>query len=190
MKQLEWLKRSGVPSRYRCTEIDLALIPPALVAWAEKLPDSLCAGGSALLVGPPGGGKTTAAAWWLEQVYALSWLPSSSGRGRLTHARFLRAGDLVRTLLARDFATRRDLEEVEALVIDDQGVTHDPNGWGAAEFDELLEHRWSEDLSTVVTTNLPPDTFQGRYPRAHDRLIDSAGPGVIEINRQSLRSSG
>lgn len=196
-----WLARVGVGRRHRRLEIDERLVPESLQALAQGLPDSLGCGGT-LLAGPTGTGKTTAAVWLLRRAYAAGKACvdlDSFGDGQVVSARyavpsarFVSAGDL----FAEVFAKRPlgEFERCDLLVIDDWGMAYETD-WPLSTLDGLLDHRWRELRSTVVTTNLRPtpraqpdgSSFEERYRRAFSRLCDADGPGLVTMAGEDLR---
>lgn len=190
-----WLVDAGVPKRYR-VELDERLVPPELRAWAGHLPEFLREGGGALLVGSKGTGKTAGACWLIQQAYLRAPIGvPENGEPEFLPPRcaFVAAADVIDAVIEkrRDWLTRA--ATVDLLVIDDWGVGYEGSAWGVAGLDRLVDRRWSELKPTVVTTNMLPEaekgeeSFAARYPRAFDRLVDRAGPGVIEVLCKSLR---
>ena len=73
------------------------------------------------------------------------------------------------------------------LVIDDLGREHfTDKGFGIAEWDYLIDRRYSEKLPAIITTNLAPDEFVEKYNnRILDRLKECAA--WEEIAEKTLR---
>jgi DNA replication protein DnaC len=187
-----WLESAGVGRRHRELRIHPELVPASLRAWADGFPDSL--GGSALLAGNAGTGKTVTARWLLEQAYRSG--SASSSRWVCPRGIFITAAALFNAVFAK--RPLDELELVELLVLDDVGAPHE-SGWPLGVLDALIDTRWRECRSTIVTSNLLPrpkleqaepdqTTFRGRYPRVYSRLCDASGPGLVVFAREDLRA--
>lgn len=73
------------------------------------------------------------------------------------------------------------------LVIDDLGREHfTDKGFGIAEWDFLIDQRYSEKLPTIITTNLAPDEFIEKYNR---RILDRLKECAVweEVAENTLR---
>jgi len=105
-----------------------------------------------LLSGGVGTGKTVAAA-------SAAIAATKSGQ----RARFVKAGELSTQSSFGDAAEARmaELRRADVLVIDDLGLERLHDMWKQA-FEDLIDHRWEEDLRTIITTNLPPTADAGR----------------------------
>lgn len=184
-----WLSAIGVGRRLCETRIDLELIPDECAQWIEQREH----GAGMILAGPVGSGKTVAAVHCLRAVYLAGeihvpeeriwkWNPASS--------LFVKARTLYRAVFDRDHALLKRARESRVLVIDEWGGAYE-SAWPLAEMDGLIDDRWEERLATIITTNTHPtdgDTsLQATAPRAFDRLCDEPGPGLVVMDRKSLR---
>ena len=152
-------------------------------------------GASLILAGPPGTGKTTAAVWCLRQLYRAR---ISRGEGA-PRARFVKMGDLFRAVFEKERTLLARCEDADVLVLDDWGTAYE-HEWPLAELDALIDRRWENLRPTIVTTNMNPEPVEGRpesernlrdmLPRSYDRLTGDPGPGVVILNRPSLRQRG
>lgn len=136
--------------------------------------------GIVVLSGLPGCGKTTAAAWWLLQPRErVPYVGTSS-------ARFIDATGLARWP-KYDNAEMLKLTRSRALVIDDLGVEYaDKKGAYSSLLDEVINSRYSAELPTVITTNLPGAEFKARYgERIADRIREAGR--FVELGGESLR---
>lgn len=200
-----WLAAAGIGLRFRSRELRASLVPEPLRAWAGEFPGAL-RGASVLLSGPAGTGKTSAAVWLLREIYRRGEVAARRAgdrgpRWRVPESRFIPAADLFAACF--DKLDRKPLDamaKIPVLIIDDWGLPYESD-WSLALIDRLIDRRWSEMLSTIVTTNLshepdpesetyrPGDSFMERYPRVYSRLLDSGGPGLQFLVRQDLRRS-
>lgn len=203
-KATTWLRVAGVPLRYRELDYRPELIPHVLLDWAARFPESL-SGAGALLEGGPGAGKTTAACWLLRECYLrgrvdvgvdysgrhgdplrkLSWVVPS--------AAFVHGSDLFEFVFQKRSDEIQRLEKVDLLVIDDWGVAYETQ-WPLAVMDRLVDKRWAEMRSTIVTTNVMArqvdageKSFEHRYPRSFSRICDRVGPGVVSMLAEDRR---
>jgi DNA replication protein DnaC len=66
------------------------------------------------------------------------------------------------------------LMSCELLIVDDLGLQR-ATDWTDERLDALLNRRWLEQLSTIVTTNLTPDTLLATVgERSYSRLRDGS----------------
>ena len=183
-----WLGTVGVGSRLCELQIDPELVPAECAQWTELYER----GAGMILAGPVGSGKTVAAVHCLREVYERgerhnpetrqwSWNPASS--------LFVKARTLYRAVFDRDHALLDRARGCRVLVIDEWGGAYE-SAWPLAEMDGLIDDRWEERRATIITTNMNPESDSGlkaTAPRAFDRLRDEPGPGVVVVNRESLR---
>lgn len=140
------IRRSGIPSKYRDVQPDesgLVLLSPWLY-----------------LTGCMGSGKTYRAC----QI-AKAWIvkgAQSAGGGRFwtfPRARFTTAQDYLETIKA-GYGSRDDHDVADQirnsrfLVLDDLGQEV-PSKWAVAEIYRLINHRYNEQLPTVITSQYP-----------------------------------
>lgn len=177
-READWLDRCGVGTRHQRLELQADLVPLAIRDWAEQS----ARGASAILCGPTGSGKTAAAIWALRTVYRSG--SAGPDRWNCPSALFATASELFACVFEKRPLGR--YEQADHLVIDDWGMAYETD-WPLSMLDRLIDRRWCELRSTIITTNLTPDAMAERYPRVHSRLSDSSGPGVVVLNRQDLR---
>ncbi|MCR9093440.1 MAG: hypothetical protein NXI30_04430 [bacterium] len=180
------LKGYGVSSRFRRLEPSEDLLPAECRKWVA-LADQ---GAAMILAGPPGTGKTTAAVWCLRALYE-RW--SREGR-EIPKAKIVKTRDLYAAVFDKNAALIREVERCDALVIDDWGTAYE-HEWPLAELEAVIDRRWDECRPTIVTTNMNPsgkgsETLQQKLPRSYDRLTGDPGPGVVILDRPSLRQGG
>jgi hypothetical protein len=177
-----WLKRVGVGRRMSHLVIDPRLVPSECQVWLERWHE----GASMILAGTPGAGKTVAAVYCLRMIYRDRRRMQTTFRGVL----YVKARALYRAVFERDLALLRRARECDALVIDEWGAAYDSE-WPLAEIDGIIDDRWEDRRATIITTNKHPTDgdgcIKGMAPRAYDRLCDEPGPGVVLIDRASLR---
>lgn len=176
------LRDFGVSRRLREQRIDERLIPKACTHWLHKAAD----GGSMILAGPPGSGKTTVAVWCLRAL-CLNRIRQGIGAPR---AKYLKARELYHAVFRRDIAVIGEAEKAHVLVLDDWGAAYE-HAWPLSELEGIIDRRWEERLPTIVTTNMNPHggehSLSELLPRSYDRLTGEPGPGVVIIDRRSLR---
>lgn len=73
----------------------------------------------------------------------------------------------------------------DLLILDDFG-TENPSGWAKEKLFQLLNHRYNEKLSTVITTNTDLDTLD---PRLRSRMLDTTFVSRIDIDAPDYRSA-
>lgn len=176
--ETRWLEGCGVGLRHRQVDARAELVPAELRGWAQ----SARPGASAILCGPTGSGKTASAIWAMRTLYRAGRVEASEWR--CASAAFASASEL----FARVFEKQplAHYERVDLLVIDDWGMAYETD-WPLSVLDRLIDRRWSEMRSTIITTNLKAEELEERYPRICSRLRDSSGPGLVELDREDLR---
>ncbi|HVJ38336.1 MAG TPA: ATP-binding protein [Stenotrophomonas sp.] len=172
-----WL-RADIPHRFRGRTVDnwrpttsRAVVSKAVGAWAGDMAAHAANGEGLLLMGAPGVGKThllaglTTAATLLgmEARYA-SW-PEVWNRCRPPYTEH--PEELMRTLAS-----------VEFLALDELGLRAASDKEQARLF-ELVDARYSEQLPTVVATNLTMADLNSIGERTADRLREACTPVVI-----------
>lgn len=122
-----------------------------------------------VLSGGVGCGKSVAAGWWAVTVAA----------------RFITAAELSKLSPYEDEGSM--VQKSRNLVIDDLGAEYmDPKGFFASNLDALINHRYANDLRTVVTTNIERPNFRPRYgDRIADRIKEAGA--FLECGGVSLR---
>jgi DNA replication protein DnaC len=76
------------------------------------------------------------------------------------------------------------IRNAQLLIIDDLGAEN-PSAWAQEKLFQLLNHRYSQKLPTVITTNSDIDTFD---PRIRSRLLDENLVQRIRITAPDYRS--
>lgn len=163
-----------VPAHYANAEITNVEV----YAWAQVLVDGcaeharannpvLLRGGSLLILGPVGTGKT------FEAFGAVRELTTS---GAQVAWRFTTAADLYAELRPRSGndseKTFRDYATSRLLVIDDLGAAKNSE-WVEEINYRLVNHRYQEELPTIITSNLTPKTLgPGLGDRVTSRLAE------------------
>jgi DNA replication protein DnaC len=127
-----------------------------------------------------------------------------SGKTHLAAAignRRLEAGDLVLFVTAPDlldhlrggYAANADesynelfdrVRRADLLILDDLGVEN-PSEWSREKLFQLLNHRYIEQLATVVTTNVSVDSLD---PRLRSRMLDMSRVSYVRITAPDYRS--
>jgi len=81
------------------------------------------------------------------------------------------------------------MTSTQILVLDDLGSEPlDRLGYTASALFEVVDCRWGKRLKTILTTNLNPKQFRGRYGRkATDRIAQ--GGRVVIVRGKSMRVS-
>ena len=184
-----YLEAAGVRLRLRreAHQIDQAKIPPECHDWVEKCRQ----GASMILCGPPGGGKSTAAVWclrrlWLEGKLEVPEANPSKPQWSAPRAFYRKTGELYDAVFEKDGLAIKLVEGIDVLVLDDWGADYE-HAWPLSRLDRLVDRRWDDGLPTIVTTNLQPAEIEATLPRAYDRLTGWPGPGVVVVDRPSLR---
>jgi hypothetical protein len=82
-----------------------------------------------------------------------------------SRAQFVKAKTLSTLSSFGEEAQRRlaELKAVPVLVVDDLGLEQLHHHWKQM-LEDLVDHRWEEDLRTIITTNLPPATTSESQP--------------------------
>jgi DNA replication protein DnaC len=151
------LQAAGVKRRY---------LGCSLESYLGKKPSSI----PSIIYGPVGTGKTHLAVGFLREVI----LTKGQDAGR-----FIRAVDLFKDI--RDSFHDKSAESEKALlyefgakvpllVLDDLG-TEKVTEWVEQTLYDLIDRRYGEELTTIVTTNIVPDKLVEHYPAHGDRLV-------------------
>lgn len=77
------------------------------------------------------------------------------------------------------------LRNAPILILDDLG-TENPSGWAQEKLFQLLNHRYSRQLPTVITTNSDLDLLD---PRIRSRLLDDSIINRVRISAPDYRST-
>lgn len=148
----------------------LTLDAAAQTVPGEREPTFLARPLNLLLFGGFGSGKTRIACWVLRELYRAVYPTHFPDRYGL----FLRASRAVETRFSRGFLRgeedgedegadlRRRAETSAVLVLDD--VSRLPGYRGEGIYlEQLVEHRWGEGLSTILTLNGKVEALEERF---------------------------
>jgi DNA replication protein DnaC len=163
------LADQGVPGRLLDLILRDELEATEAIVWAKAF--LVARRTIAVFSGARGTGKTVAAAW----------LVSRSPGGV-----FLAVSQMAR--ISRYRAEEMEpLERCPLLAIDDLGTEFvDEKGSFLATLDGLINARYADDRRTVITTNLPAESFKKRYgERIADRIREAGR--FLELKGESLR---
>ena len=74
--------------------------------------------------------------------------------------------------LKKDYALMNELKDIPILALDDLGIEYEAgSGFFSSMLDELINYRYNNFMTTIITTNLNLDDFTTRYGgRIVDRL--------------------
>lgn len=143
--------------------------------WA-RIGEHIAGNHGMMLMGPPGTGKTFALA-----------LTALSARGL--------GGDVRAVFAPRLFDLMHDKSDLvnvyadaKLLLLDDFGVQYTAD-WVISRFQSFVEHRWSQRLTTCVTTNLTWDRIEtlAGYERFVSRLEQWCGDRMWVVGTKDLR---
>lgn len=172
-QSLARLERAGVPKLVIANLKDLQPTTPVNAARDWWRSDSWCLA----LVGTPGTGKSTAAGWLAQQATML-------GHGR-DWVVWLRATQA--SLASFGEETERRMEHARKcslLVLEEVGSEFWSDAW-RARLEDVLDFRYSEQLRTVITSNLSNEAFKEKLGlRLIDRLREGGkfvGTGKISM---------
>jgi DNA replication protein DnaC len=149
-----------VPARFRSAEPDPGL--------TESFESALCDGRGIILTGKAGRGKTHAACGLLRHFLEVERRPSQ--------AEFHDTGMLLSQLRpggSESPLTLQRLGRLKLLVLDDLGA-HGDSDWVQEQLFTLLNARYQDARTTIITTNLPPKSFvETLGQRLAGRLIET-----------------
>lgn len=146
---MEYIVNRGVPEQSKQNVADVQL-------YIDNLEDNLQNGNGMVMRGNVGTMKTTLAIAIMRAVIA---------KGR--NAYFVPMANLIDRLFSGTPDERSKLEQklqtVSLLVIDDLGMEYE-KGWVTAKIRAIINNRYNEEKSTIITTNLEKDI--------NDRYVD------------------
>jgi DNA replication protein DnaC len=180
------LRRSGIGRRYWSAHLDRDTVPLVVSSWVSDLPSVAKRGWGLFLFGANGVGKThLASAVLLECLkHPLSVL--------FVTAEKLRVAAVEKTLWDPETDERQTLVDrasrVDVLVIDDLGKEYQTDsGWSQLVIENLLRDRVQNLRATILTSNLTPTEFRGRY---HDSSLGLAQESMLvqEITGKNRRA--
>lgn len=180
------------------TDNDLNLVS----AWVRKVKSGdviraegkrFC-GRGLLLVGEPGHGKTTLALTTIQEIirtFSLEDLAVTDGRVLVKPCYFATYNDIIElkgSLMGPDKTDEQerlflgmhgecddDAYNIRVLVVDDVGREHvSGSGWNKSLLHHLLRTRFNLGLPTIVTTNLPVESWSAAYGEATGSFIHEA----------------
>lgn len=76
------------------------------------------------------------------------------------------------------------VRRADLLILDDLGVEN-PSEWSREKLFQLLNHRYTQQLATVVTTNVSVDSLD---PRLRSRMLDMSRVSYVRITAPDYRS--
>ena len=164
------LKSSGIPKNCWEAKMDFG---SAICKKLQRLEEGM----GIVLSGTYGCGKTWGIyAWTIQQI--------KNGKNVICKE----ANAFYMELKTDEWREKFDkYKKIPILVIDDLGIEYDPqSGYFQSLMDDLINYRYVNKLTTVITTNLPMEKFKERYGgRIIDRLRDWSG--YFESKDKSFR---
>jgi len=169
-------KSYGIPKRYRNVTMEYIVnrgIPEQskqnvadVQRYIDNLEDNLQNGNGMVMRGNVGTMKTTLAIAIMRAVIA---------KGR--NAYFVPMANLIDRLFSGTPDERSKLEQklqtVSLLVIDDLGMEYE-KGWVTAKIRAIINDRYNEEKSTIITTNLEKDIADRYVDGMLDRIASTS----------------
>ena len=185
----EWVET--VPRKFRPARVtDLA--PEATAVIAEWM-DPASTLNTITFAGDFGRGKTHAAYAAMYEVAAMygAYRYVSDGGGVRTAPRLMAVTvtDMLDALMpgAQSPLRFEDLCDTPYLLLDDLGAEK-MTDWKQDRLTSLINHRWNDEVHTIVTTNLSADELESRLGgRIADRLLDESCSAVVIVGGPSRR---
>ena len=157
-----------------------------------------------LLVGEPGHGKTTLALTILQtmlRTFSMDEFVVGDGRVLVKPCYFATYNDIIELkgkLISKDHTDEQerlflgmhgecddDAYNVRVLVIDDVGKEHvSGSGWNKNLLHHILRTRFNLGLPTIITTNLPVESWSAAYGEATGSFIHEA---FVTIQLESIK---
>lgn len=162
------LKKSGLPARYHSATFETAEITDAnRDAYAMVMQFAANPAGGLLLSGPVGTGKTFAAACvvnaYLDRLKWATFGNVLSHLGRLKRSYSEAAQE-------EEWRILDELNKVPLLVIDDLGKEK-VSEWVEQVLYQVIDGRYRDGRSLILTTNFDPDKLGERYPEVGPAMI-------------------
>lgn len=183
-----WLEAVGVGKLLREERVNTELLPPECFEWARRWEQ----GARMMIAGNVGSGKTVAAVWCL----CAAWDSKLKYRTTSPGAWFLTQDEYYDAVFSGNRSKLERADSVPALVIDDCGAAYESER-PLSKLEGLINRRHINRRATILTTNLNPHpkevpdgrSFAEVAPRAYDRLRDEPGPGIVILDRPSMRGN-
>lgn len=167
---MEYIVNRGVPEQSKQNVADVQ-------RYIDNLEDNLQNGNGMVMRGNVGTMKTTLAIAIMREVIA---------KGR--NAYFVPMANLIDRLFSGTPDERSKLEQklqtVSLLVIDDLGMEYE-KGWVTAKIRAIINDRYNEEKSTIITTNLEKDINDRYVDGMLDRIASTST--FSNFNGESLR---
>lgn len=147
LAQAEAVLADIIPGRFR----DATTTHPVVLGWAERFLTRATGCPSLVLIGEPGTGKTYTAYAVLRAVVI-----AAVKAGKPVYFKAVRHPDFNDMLRPKQDGSHEHALDpylsAELLLFDDIGAGKQSD-WTADSLYRLVDHRWSEDLPTIYTTN-------------------------------------
>jgi DNA replication protein DnaC len=168
VEQAEMVLAAIVPNRFRNATVDHPLVARWVARFLTREPGCR----SLLLAGERGTGKSHLGYAALREIalHAARHRPPVNYRA-VTHPQF---NDAMRPKSDNSHESAIDpYLAADLLLFDDLGAGRQTE-WTADSLIRLVDHRWSEDLPTIYTTNLDPEALESAVgPRVLSRVFDA-----------------
>lgn len=161
-----------------------------------------------LLVGKPGHGKTTLSLAIIQDMlrtFDMETFDVQESKTLVKPCYFATYNDIVNlqgTIISKDNTDEQerlflgmhgicddDAYNIRVLVVDDVGKEHvTASGWTKTMLHQLLRTRFNNGLPTIVTTNLPTESWEAAYGEATGSFIHEAFTTILlESTKGDLR---
>ena len=149
-----------------------------------------------LMCGGVGTGKTTMLCYMVYQIlrqreFTLMKNESTDWGWRIDsipRIYYVRTGELFNLFFEKKLERIDELKNCWILFLDDLGVEYSSE-YPLSKFEDFIEYRYSELLTTFITTNLSPERLKEDldWARIVDRLLDPKWMQLVTIAGESLR---